>query len=342
MAKTMRAVQYLGPKLDFALRIVAIPEPSLGEVRVKIASCGLCHTDLHLRDGLLDLGKRDFTVGHEIAGTIEAVGPSVNSQRIGERVVVYYYQGCEDCEYCRRGDEQLCPLPIAKKGLNSDGGYAEYVVVRARNCVPIPDSVSLVDMAPMGCAGITAIHAGKKGHIAPGDWVVVNGVGGVGFLLLQYAVAVGAKVVAIGLGAERLALAIKLGATAVVDANETGDVTAEVIKITNGGASVVFELVGKTTAMRNATLMLRRSGRIVLIGYTAEPYEIRTSDLIVREAQVLSSIGATLQDLHDVVALVAAGKIRPIIDMRLELEEFAQGLHAIESQTLVGRAIVEI
>jgi len=337
---TMRAVRYLGPKQEFVLRAVAIPEPGPGAVRVKIAACGICHTELHLRDGLLDLGRRDFTVGHEIAGVIDAIGPGVDAARLGQRVIVYYYEGCLDCEYCRQGEEQLCANPAAQPGFSSDGGYADYLVTRARNCVKVPDHVALSDIAPMGCAGTTAVHAGKIAEISPGEWVVVNGIGGVGFALLQFAIAAGARVVAVGLGAARLALATKLGAAAVIDAATTPDTAAAITALTGGGGDVVFELVGTAETMRNATLMLRRRGRLVLIGYTAATYEIHPIELIIREARVLGSVGATLQDLHDVVALVEAGKIIPVIDKTFALENFDEGLAAIENRTLLGRAVL--
>jgi propanol-preferring alcohol dehydrogenase len=338
--KTMRAVRYMGPRQDFELRAVAIPEPGPGAVRVKIAACGICHTELHLRDGLLDLGKRDFTVGHEISGVIEAAGPGVPESRIGERVLVYYYEGCQACAYCRAGDEQLCPAVAAQPGFSSDGGYADYIVIRARNCVPVPAHVSLVDIAPMGCAGSTAVHAGKMAGIKPGDWVVVQGVGGVGFALLQYALAAGARVIAIGMGEARLAMAKQLGATATIDAAEVADPVAAVAAITGEGADVVFELVGTEATMAAGVNMLRRRGRFVFIGYTAESFKIHPIALIVKELQLLGSVGATLQDLYDIVALVAQGKIRPVTDMVLNLEAFETGLQAIEARALVGRAVL--
>lgn len=338
--KTMRAVRYLGPKQDFELRAVAIPEPGAGAVRVKVAACGMCHTELHLLHGELDLGQRDFTVGHEIAGVIEAVGDGVPAARIGERVVVYLISGCLDCAYCRAGDEQLCQQPAAQAGFFSDGGYADYVVARARNCVQVPAHVALHDIATMGCAGTTAVHAGKIAGIRPGEWVVVNGVGGVGFALLQYALLAGAKVIGVGIGAARLAMATELGAHGVIDAAETPDVVAAVAAISGSGADVVFEMVGAEATMRNATKMLRPRGRLVLIGYAKEAYSNHPLELILREAKVMGSVGSTLQDLHDIVALVADGKIRPVIDMMLPLDDFATGLAALEARSLVGRAVL--
>jgi propanol-preferring alcohol dehydrogenase len=337
---TMRSVRYLGPAQSFALRAVAIPEPATGQVRVRVEACGMCRTELHLRDGLLDLGRRDFAVGHEIAGVIEKLGAGVNARRLGERVVVYYYEGCGQCRYCRTGDEQLCPAPLAQPGFTTDGGYAEFMVVRATNCVKVPDDVPLAQIAPMGCAGSTAVHAGKMAGIRPGEWVVVHGTGGVGLALLQYAASCGARTIAIDIGVEKLALAKDLGASVTIDAGKVSDVAADVAAITGEGADVVFELVGLAATMRASMAMLRRRGRLVLVGYTGEEFSVHPVALIVRELVVLASVGSTLQDLHDVVDLVAMGKMKPVVDYTLPLAEFARGLEAVESGGLMGRVVL--
>jgi propanol-preferring alcohol dehydrogenase len=341
IAGTMRSVRYLGPAQDFVLRAVAIPEPAPGQVRVRIEACGMCRTELHLRDGLLDLGRRDFAVGHEIAGVIDKLGDGVDAGKLGQRVVVYYYQGCGACRYCRTGDEQLCPQPVSQPGFTSDGGYAEYMVVRATNCVPVPDHVPLDLVAPMGCAGSTAVHAGKMAYIRPGEWVVVHGAGGVGLAILQYAKAAGARTIAIGMGAEKLALARELGATEVCDVAVDSDPAAFVAAVTGEGADVVFELVGTAATMRASTAMLRRRGRLVLVGYTSDNFVVHPVELIVRELQILASVGSTLQDLYDVVDLVATGAIKPIVDYTLPLERFAEGLSAVENGTLKGRVVLK-
>ena len=338
----MRAVRYLGPRQDFQLRAVAIPQPVAGQVRVRIAACGMCRTELHLRDGLLDLGVRDFTVGHEIAGTIESVGAGVDPARIGERVLVYYYEGCGECRYCRSGDEQLCPKPRAQPGFSSDGGYAEFLVVRAQNCVKVPEPVALEHIAPMGCAGSTAVHAGKMARIVPGEYVVIHGTGGVGLALLQYAKAAGARVIAVDIGADKSALARRMGADVAIDAALEADVPARVAAVTGEGADVVFELVGTTETMRSAAAMLRRRGRLVMVGYTSESFQIHPVELIVRELHVMGSVGSTLQDVVDVVDLVAAGVITPVIDRIIPLAEFADGLVAIEGQSILGRVVLSM
>lgn len=340
VTETMQAVRYLGPKRNFELRAVAIPPPARGQVRVKITACGVCRTELHLRDGLLDLGRRDFTVGHEIAGTIDAVGEDVAPSRIGQRVVVYYYEGCGDCRYCREGDEQLCPVPKSQPGFTSDGGYAEYIVVRARNCVPVPAQIPLEKAAPLGCAGSTAVHAGKLARLVPGEWAVIHGFGGVGMATMQYAAASGARTIAIDMGASKMQAARDMGATAVIDAAETKDVAAEVAAITGEGADAVFDLVGTAASMQASAAMLRRRGRLVLIGYTSDDFRIHPVQLIVKEITVQGSVGSTLSDLFDAVDLVARGLMTPLIDRTMKLQDFAQALNAVEHEALTGRIVL--
>lgn len=335
----MRAVRYLGPGQPFSLQSIPRPEPAAGQVRIKLKACGMCHTELHFRDGLLDLGCRDVTMGHEIAGEIEALGTGVDPARLGERVLVYYYEGCGHCEYCRTGDEQLCPAVKAQPGFSSDGGYADYMVVRASNCVVVPAHVSLEEIAPMACAGTTAVHAGKMARIRPGNWVVIHGAGGVGLALLQYARHVGGRVIAIDRSAKRLELASTLGAEHIIDATVQADVAAAVIALT-GGADVVFELVGRESTLRASLQMLRRRGRYVLVGYSADLLNVHPIDLIVREIQIMGSVGSTLQDVHDIVDLVSRGVIRSFVDHSIALEDFEHGLQALEEGHAQGRIVI--
>src|SRR5919107_1524302 len=188
----MKAVRYHGPGQPFRLEEVDRREPEAGEVLVRVAASGMCHTELHFKSGLLDLGVAPVTMGHEVVGRIEEVGEGVRPYRVAERVIVYYYLGCLECAYCRVGDEHLCPNLRAEYGFISDGGYAEYVTVPARNAVPLPAMVPDVEAAPIGCGVTTAVHAVKLAESRVGEWVVVYGVGGVGFGLVQLARATGA------------------------------------------------------------------------------------------------------------------------------------------------------
>ncbi|GAN54474.1 alcohol dehydrogenase catalytic domain-containing protein [Tanticharoenia sakaeratensis] len=335
-AGTMRAVRLLEPRAPFVLKAVSIPQAGPGEVRIRIGACGICRTELHLRDGGLDLGARDFTVGHEIAGIVDQAGEGVSQDRLGEKAVVYYYQGCGHCRYCRSGETQLCPTPVAQPGFSADGGYAEYIVVPAANAVTLPAAADLAEAAPLGCAGSTAVHACGLARIRTGDWVLVNGAGGVGLAIVQVARAAGARVIAVGLGAQSLALATELGAEAVIDA-ASENVLARVTEITGEGVDAAFELVGREATMRIATEVLRRRGRLVLIGYTGDDYVVHPVALIVREIAVMGSVGSTLQDLHDAVALYARGLLRSPIAQRLPLDAFEEGLALTERGHVHGR-----
>ncbi|AQS83787.1 MAG: alcohol dehydrogenase catalytic domain-containing protein [Acetobacter aceti] len=337
---TMKAVQLVSPDRPFALRAVAIPEPAAGEVRVRIAACGVCRTDLHIQDGLLDLGKRDFTVGHEMAGIVDVCGKGVDRAWEGRRVVVYYYVGCGVCRYCRVGDDHLCPHPKAQPGFSSDGGYAEYITVPLKNCVPLPEHVDLAEAATMGCAGSTAVHAGRMAAIRPGDWVVINGTGGVGLALLQYALQAGGRIIAIGRGGARSQIALELGAEQIIDVLETADTADRVRELTGEGADVVFELLGTQAAMSSALNMLRRRGRMVMLGYTVDAFQAHPIDFIVREITLLGSVGSTLDDLHEAIELLARGVMRSPVAESLPLESFDAALMKTRRGGLGGRIVL--
>jgi alcohol dehydrogenase, propanol-preferring len=336
----VKAVRYFGPRQPLRLQDVPRREPGAGEVLVRVTAAGVCYTELHFLSGLLDLGVTPMTLGHEIVGVVDAVGPGVDAGRAGERVIVYYYVGCGACRHCRVGDEQICPNLKAEYGFVSDGGYAEFVTVPARNAVPLPDSISDVDAAPIGCGVTTAVHAARLAELAASEWVVVYGVGGVGFGLVQLARARGARVIAVGRTAAKLRTARELGAEAAVDAS-TGPVADRIREITGGaGADVIFECVGTAESMAQASAALGRRGRLVFIGYSVDSFTVHPIQLVVFEQKVLGSVGATLQDLVDAVDLTARGVIRTVVDRTLPLERFQDGLDALERGELVGRAVL--
>ncbi|HWP36939.1 MAG TPA: alcohol dehydrogenase catalytic domain-containing protein [Gemmatimonadales bacterium] len=337
----MRAVRYHGPGQPFRLEQVPLPEPGPGEVRVRIAAAGVCHTELHFESGLLNLGVAPLTMGHEIAGTVDAVGPRVTSCRPGDRVIVYYYAGCGTCEWCRRGDENLCGQLRAEYGFFHDGGYAEAIVIPERNAVPLPPHVSFEAAAPIGCGVTTAIHAAGLARLVPGETVVVYGIGAVGFGLVQVARLRGARVVGVGRSPAKLARARELGAELVINARETQDVAGAVQEFTRGrGADVVFELVATRATMGAAAGMLAKRGRLVFIGYSEDRFDVHPIDLVIREATVTASVGNTLGELEEAVQLVADGTIRTVVDHTLPLERWQEGLDALRRGEVVGRVVL--
>jgi alcohol dehydrogenase, propanol-preferring len=337
----MKAVRYHGPRAPFRLEEVPVPEPGPGEVRVRIAAAGVCHTELHFESGLLDLGVAPLTMGHEIAGTVDVVGAGVTTRRPGDRVLVYYYAGCGTCEWCLRGEENLCEHLRAELGFFNDGGYAEYVVIPERNAVPIPDTISFEAAAPIGCGITTALHACRLARVTAGDTVVVYGMGAVGFGLVQIARLRGARVIGIGRSTSKLRLAQSLGADAVVNAAEVADTAQAVRALTDGrGADVVFELVAISATMAASVAMLARRGRLVFVGYSEDAFTVPPIQLVILEAEVMGAVGATLAETEEAVRLVAEGTVRTVVDTVLPLESFAEALDALREGRVVGRMVL--
>ena len=249
----MRAIRYHGPKQPLRLETLPKPAPGPGEVVVKVSAAGICHTELHFLSGLLNLGVQPLTLGHEVVGVVEETGAGVTSPKAGDRVILYYYVGCGRCAHCLRGDENLCDAVVAEYGFVSDGGFAEYAKVPARNAVVLPPNISDEAAAPIGCGVTTAVHAASLARLAAGDVVLVYGVGAVGFGLIQLASLSGAEVIAVSRTPAKLERAKALGATHALSARE-GKVAERVREITGGrGADVVFELVATRETMAAST-----------------------------------------------------------------------------------------
>jgi alcohol dehydrogenase, propanol-preferring len=245
-----------------------------------------------------------------------------------------------ECAYCRVGDEHLCPNLRAEYGFISDGGYAEYVTVPARNAVPLPATIPDIEAAPIGCGVTTAVHANKLAELEVGEWIVVYGAGGVGFGLVQLARVVGARTIAVGRSTTKLNKALELGAEVAVNASE--EAAAERIReITGGmGADVVYECVGTEHSMKEASAALGRRGRLVFVGYSPDSFTVHPIQLVVFEQKVMGSVGATLKDLYEAVDLVERGVVRTVVDRTLPLEQFQSGLNALEGGKLAGRAVL--
>jgi propanol-preferring alcohol dehydrogenase len=336
----MRAVRYHGPKKPLRLEDVPNPSPGPGDVLVRVTAAGLCHTELHFLSGLLDLGIAPLTLGHEIVGRIERVGAGVAPERAGERVIVYYYVGCGVCAHCLAGDENLCGAVRAEHGFVTDGGFAEYVVAPARNAVPLPAGVSDAEAAPIGCGVTTAVHAARLAGVGLGDWVVVYGIGAVGFGLVQVARLRGARVIAVGRSPAKLERARELGAEATVRAGAE-DVAARVRELTGGrGADAVFELVATRETMEASVKSLAKRGRLVFVGYSEDSFQVHPIQLVVGEQVVTASVGNTLAELRQAVDLVATGRVRTVVDRTLPLARFQEAVDALSAGKLVGRAVL--
>jgi len=344
----MKTVRYHGPNVALTLEDMEIPS-ELGDdkVLVKVYAAALCHTELHFCDGTLNLGVKPMTLGHEATGVIEKVGSKVDSSRIGERVILYYYDGCGDCRWCNQGDEQLCGALKAEYGFISDGGLAEYVQTPARNAVKLPESLSFVDAAPIGCGVTTAVHAAKLAKVQQGEWVMIFGVNGVGFGLIQLLKnKYNANVICVTRSHAKREKCTELGADVVIDGFDATTVASAVREATGGdGADVIFECVGRRETM-DACIgwggALGKRGRLVMIGYQAgDEHEFRYHPIpmIVYEQTIMGSVGATLDDLKEAVELVELGKVKTVVDCTLPLRDFQVGLDKIKNCDCIGKIV---
>lgn len=341
MAETMLAVRYGGPRKPLAVERVPVPVPGPGEALVRVRAAGVCRTELHFLDGLLDLGVAPLTLGHEIAGEVVALGPGAEGVRPGDRVLVFYYATCGRCRWCRTGRENLCGQPVAQLGFTADGGYAEYVKAPARVLVPLSEGLDFAPACTLGCSVTTALHAsGTIANLQAGETAVVYGAGGVGFALVQVCKARGAAVIAVGRSPKKLDQARALGADATVNAAE-GKVADRIRTLTGGeGADAIFELVGTRETMAESAAALRKRGRLVFIGYSEDPFTVHPLRLVIDEAQILASVGNTLQEAHEAVAWAAAGRVQAIVDRTYPLAEAPAALEALRRGEIVGRAIL--
>jgi D-arabinose 1-dehydrogenase-like Zn-dependent alcohol dehydrogenase len=318
MAK-MRAVQVSEQGGDFELVERDIPEPGRGEALVRVHACGVCHSDMFAKEGGFPGVSWPLVPGHEIAGEVAALGEGVEGWETGQRVGVGWFGGfCGHCERCRRGDFITCvngEIP----GVTRDGGYADYVVVRASALAAIPDDLADEDAAPLLCAGITTFNALRHSGAGAGDVVAVLGVGGLGHLGVQFAARLGFHVVAIARGTEKEELARKLGAHHYIDSTAQ-DVAGELQKL--GGAQVVLATVTNAAAMGATLGGLAPRGRLVIVGASMDPIEIPPAMLIGGLTSIAGHASGTSMDSEDTLDFSALSGVRPMIET-LPLEDAA-------------------
>ncbi len=331
----MRAARYHAPHQPLSLDDVAVPEPAADEVRIRVRASGVCGTELHFTDGLYAPLNPPTTLGHEVAGEVDAVGAAVRDVTVGDRVVVNYLLFCSQCRWCRKGQQHRCVNPRGLFAFVSDGGFAEHVVVPATCIVPLPDSIAFSDGAPLCCAGATAVHALGVARVEAGEIVVVVGAGGVGLAAVQVAVDRGARVVVVSRSAEKLEAAVSVGAEVALtpDAAQR-DITAM------GGADVVIETVGSAESLPTSLGLLGRGGRLVLVGYSEAPLEVQPLALVIDEKSVLTSVGSTPADLAHAVDLAARRRLRIPVDDVVALDDVNGALARLRRGDVVGRLVV--
>src|SRR5512146_2193884 len=324
----MKAAVYHGNGSRLAIEEMPTPTLRDGEVLLRVAACGLCHTDLHYLDhGVPTFQKPPIILGHEAAGTIERIGPGVSGVAPGERVLAPSVWACGRCRYCRAGRENLC-ADLVMPGNHVHGGFAEFLAVPAKELVRLPPELPFERACVIADAVSTPYHAVKRrGEVRAGDTVAVVGCGGVGLNVVQCAATSGATVIAVDLNDARLELARELGASHTINPKGIERVDKEVRKLTDGGVDVAFEVVGNPKTIDLAFNLVRKGGRLVVVGFSHDPAPLNVAKLMFYEMEVVGSLGCGAGLYPEIVAQVVAGRIRlePILSGTFPLERINEG-----------------
>jgi D-arabinose 1-dehydrogenase-like Zn-dependent alcohol dehydrogenase len=332
----MRVAQVTKPGGDFDLMERPIPEPDRAQVRIKVEACGICHSDVLVKQGLWPGLKYPRVPGHEIAGRIDAVGQDVAQWKPGQRVGVGWHGGhCFVCDPCRRGEFIVCQNEKIT-ALSFDGGYAEYMIAPAEAVAAIPDGLSSAEAAPLLCAGITTYNALRHAGAMPGDLVAVLGIGGLGHLGIQYARQMGFRTVAIGRGADKEGLTRKLGAHEYVDTS-AGSPAAALQKL--GGARVILATAPDSKSISALVEGLGPNGKLVVIGASPEPLSISPNQILGQRLAIQGWASGTAKDSEDTLRFSVLTGVRPMIE-RYPLEKAAEGYERMISGKARFRAVL--
>jgi 6-hydroxycyclohex-1-ene-1-carbonyl-CoA dehydrogenase len=330
----MKAAVFYGADRPLTVEDVPVPEAGAGQVLIRVAGCGVCHTDLHYLDhGTPTFKQPPVILGHEVSGRVEVVGEGVRHLTVGDRVLAAAVTSCGHCRACREGRESVCANG-EMLGNHIDGGFAEYVVVPAKDVFHLPDEIPLVEGSIIADAITTPYHAVvNRGRVRPGDEVVVIGCGGVGINIVQIAAALGARVIAVDVCSGKLERAAELGAAATLDAAAEVRPDKALRGLTGGGADLAFEAVGKPATQELAVASLKTGGRAVFVGYSPKAMTLNSGRVMFRELEVVGSLGCRPVDYPRVIEMVRQGRIRlkELVTHRFCLSEIGQAFDTLRS-----------
>ncbi|MGY1728122.1 NAD(P)-dependent alcohol dehydrogenase [Geodermatophilus sp. SYSU D01062] len=338
--KAVRVVGYHEP-----LQMDDVPKPEVTgphDVVVRIGGAGVCRTDIHILEGQWaekSQVRLPYTIGHENAGWVDAVGDAVTNVAVGDKVILHPLVTCGLCRACRAGDDVHCENSQFP-GIDTDGGYAEYLKTSARSCVKIDESLEPADVAALADAGLTAYHAAAKAarRLRPGDRCVIIGAGGLGHIGIQVMVALSpAELIVVDRNPEALKLAQSIGADHTVHAD--GGQVEQVLSLTGvGGAEVVIDFVGEGGSTAEGLAMTRRAGDYLVVGY-GENIDVPTIDLISSEINILGNLVGSYNDLVELMALAAQQKVT-LHTQRYALDDFQTAIDDLSAGRVRGRAIL--
>jgi D-arabinose 1-dehydrogenase-like Zn-dependent alcohol dehydrogenase len=317
----MIAVQIRSPGAAFEVVKRDIPAPEGNQVRIRVQACGICHSDVFVKEGHWPGLQYPRVTGHEVAGVVDELGAGVTMWKKGQRVGVGWHGGHDGyCDSCRRGDFMGC-RNFQVTGFQEDGGYAQYMIARQEAVAAVPDGLSPAEAAPLMCAGVTTFNSLRHSGAVAGDLVAVQGLGGLGHLGIQFASRMGFHTVAIGRGQDKESLALKLGAVRYLDTDAV-DVAKELTGL--GGASVILATAPDSKAMSALIDGLGVSGQLLVVGASADPINATPVQLIMGRRSIRGWPSGTARDSEDTLKFCALTGIRPMVET-VPLEEAASG-----------------
>ena len=340
LPKTMKAavVPALGQPLE--IREVPVPQVGPGQALMRVRASGVCHTDLHAAEGDWPVKpSAPFIPGHEGVGEMAAIGAGVTHLKEGDRIgAPWLHTTCGRCEHCVGGWETLCESQ-QMTGYTVDGGYAEYVLTDANYVGRLPDGLDWGPAAPVLCAGVTVYKGLKETEAKPGQWVAISGIGGLGHMAVQYARAMGLRVIAVDIAEDKLALARENGAEIALNAVET-DVAAEVQKLVGGAHGVLVTAVSNS-AFEQAVGMLRRGGFMSLVGLPPGSFPLPIFEIVLKRITVRGSIVGTRNDLAEALAFAGSGQVTSHFSWD-KLENINAIFDKMRAGRIDGRIVMEI
>lgn len=344
----MKAALFTSFQSPIKIENVPDPTPSEDSVIIRVGATGICRSDWHGwmgHDGDVQL---PHVPGHELAGTVEAVGKKVQSWKIGDRVTVPFSVGCGTCPQCNSGNQQICDNHF-QPGFTAWGSFAEYVNIKFadENLVRLPVQMDFVEAASLGCRFITSFRAVvDQGRVSGGEWVAVFGCGGVGLSAIMIANAMGANVVAIDIDDEKLEFAKTVGAVFTINSKNINNLPEAIKTITSGGVHLTIDALGSQQTCRDAILSLRKRGRHVQIGLLAgkeaDP-PIPMGAVISNELEILGSHGMQAHRYPEMMEMILSGKLQPkkLIGQKVNLEEGAKILTKMNEYPSTGVIVID-
>jgi propanol-preferring alcohol dehydrogenase len=340
MTKMMRALQVLQAGVMPEIVEIPIPEPGPGQVRLRTAGSGLCHSDLYVIQAKPSYFPLPLTIGHEPTGWVDAIGPGVKSVHEGDAYALYFPWGCGHCARCAHGHENICEEQFIGPGAGHNGGMADYILVDdPRHLVPL-GTLDPVAVAPLMCAGLTTYHAINDSllRLTPGSAAVLIGIGGLGHIAIQILKAMtSVNIIAVDNHPDKLKHAAELGAHHTVISGP--DTAAQIKEITNGlGAALVLDMVGTDGTLALGAKVLARRGELKIIGVAGGTLPVRFHEM-ARDSSVTVPYAGTLPELYEVLELARSGFITPEVE-KVSFENVLEAYERLEHGRLRGRAVL--